>query len=63
MQLVWFNQVISTLWPHIGKVMYKQVLAQAGPALKDVCKMVGLSPKRSQPLIPYFNYSQTSVQA
>lgn len=38
-RLVWFNKVIKTLWPHIGKVMYKQVLAQAGPALKDVCKM------------------------
>lgn len=39
-RLIWFNQTINTLWPHIGKVMYKQALAQAGPALKDVCRMV-----------------------
>lgn len=39
-QLVWFNQVIKTLWPHIGKVVYKQALEQAKPALADVCKSV-----------------------
>jgi hypothetical protein len=40
LQLVWFNHVIKTLWPHIGKVVFKQAVEQAGPALDDICKKV-----------------------
>lgn len=32
--------MIKTLWPHIGKVVFKQAVEQAGPILDDVCKKV-----------------------
>lgn len=34
------NHVIKTLWPHIGKVVFKQAVDQAGPILDDICKKV-----------------------
>jgi hypothetical protein len=37
---VWFNHVIKTLWPHIGKVVFKQAVEQAGPQLDAICKQV-----------------------
>lgn len=40
LQLVWFNHVIKTLWPHIGKVVFKQAVEQAGPQLDAICKQV-----------------------
>ena len=36
-QLTWFNHLLKTLWPHAGKTIVKEVMAQAKPALIDVC--------------------------
>lgn len=32
--------MIKQLWPHIGKVVFKQAVEQAGPQLDAVCKQV-----------------------
>ncbi len=39
-QLVWMNHVIKTMWPHIGKVVFKQAVEQAKPILADICTKV-----------------------
>jgi hypothetical protein len=36
-QVTWFNHLLKTLWPHMGKTIVKEVMAQAKPALIDVC--------------------------
>jgi hypothetical protein len=39
-RLVWMNHVIKTMWPHIGKVVFKQAVEQAKPILDDICTKV-----------------------
>ena len=36
-QLTWFNHLLKTLWPHASRTIVKEVMAQAKPALIDVC--------------------------
>ena len=34
------NHVIKQMWPHIGKVVFKQAVEQAKPILDDICTKV-----------------------